>query len=570
MQFCPAPLARGKHLEMYFTRITFCAVIRQRTERMKRVSGITMKTGPRFLWKRATLLTALCVVTALSPLMARGSAELGAWEYRWGGQNEPGRAGDTVPAGPWIPAASPLNLPGRGRNTVLWLRVLIPASDIAQPAVYFDCVYYGFEAYYRGTLLYRFPGDSSLYAFHGRPWHIVSLPADAGGDHLYLKVRSARSEMGIPGATRFGGYSGHIIDIMRGDQLRATVALLLVLAGAMALLMSAVRRADPSVFWGGCALVLLGIWNIGNTRIKLLYLNEPLFWLYAEHAALYFSPVAIGLFLERIFGRGPGSSVRRGWQFLLACAIAFMAVSVVDPYWLRACTLRPFQVLLAIYLVAVCAYISREALRGDIDARIVASGLAAAIATGLYDIAVSFLGLSFILPKVSYLGLMAFIASLGMVMDRRLRVVPAKLLSFSTRQEGADRGATGTSQEKKTGPAAITPDIRSKLDQAISYLGEHYTEDVSREGLAALVDMNHDYFGKMFINYTGKKFSTYINELRITKAAGLLTRTDQNIVNIAFSVGYESLSTFYRAFQGITGLSPLVYRERFGNRSVEN
>ena len=360
-------------------------------------------------------------------------------------------------------------------------------------------------------------------------------------------------------------------DIIRGDQLRATVALLLVLAGALALLRGAGRRSDLSLLWGGCALVLLGVWNIGNTRIKLLYLDEPLFWLYAEHASLYFSPVAIGLFLERIFGRGPGSSVRRGWQFLLACAIAFMAASVYDPYWLRACTLRPFQVLLAVYLVAICAYITREALRGDIDARIAASGLATAIATGLYDIAVSFLGLSFILPKVSYLGLLAFIASLVMVMDRRLRVVPAKLLSFSNTQEGADSGAsTGGMQEKKSGSPSITPEIRAKLDQAISYLKEHYTEDVSREGLAALADMNHDYFGKMFINYTGKKFSSYIKELRITKAAGLLTTTDQNIVNIAFSVGYENLSTFYRAFQGVTGLSPLVYRERFSNKTIEN
>ncbi|HQL81289.1 MAG TPA: AraC family transcriptional regulator [Spirochaetota bacterium] len=248
-----------------------------------------------------------------------------------------------------------------------------------------------------------------------------------------------------------------------------------------------------------------------------------------------------------------------------------MAVSVYDPYWLRAYTLRPFQVLLALYLVVVCAFITREALRGDIDARIAASGLAAAIATGLYDIAVSFLGLSFILPKVSYLGLLAFIASLGMVMDRRLRVVPAKLLSFSTTREGTDSGApVGDQQEKKSAPAAITPDIRAKLEQAISYLKEHYTEDVSREGLAALIGMNHDYFGKMFISYTGKKFSSYINELRITKAAGILTTTDQNIVNIAFSVGYESLSTFYRAFQGVTGLSPLAYRERFSNNPPEN
>lgn len=554
--------------EMFFTEIIFYAVILQH---MQRTGYIRIACARP--WQRAVLFAAAGVMMALSPLQARPPAELGGWEYIWGDQMAGSLEDATLPGREWRSAPSPLDPPERGTRTMLWLRVPLPPGAVPQPSVYFDCVYYDFEAYYRGALVYRYAPAPSEPAgkFRGRPWHIVPLPDGAGGDYLSLRVLSGRPEIGIPGAARFGSYADHVSDILRGDLLRATVAFLLVLSGVLALLVHARRRDDRSILWGGCALVLLGIWNISNTRIKLLYLNDPLLWLYAEHASLYFAPVAIGLFLERIFGRGPGSAVRRGWQFMLACAIMSMAASLLDPYWLRAFTLRPFQVLLALYLIAVCAFITREALRGDIDARIAAGGLAAAIASGLYDIAVSFLGLSFILPKFSYLGLLAFIASLGIVLDRRLRVVPAKLMSFTARHENPEAELTpGLPGKKKTGHGTITPDIRAKLDRAIAYIQEHYTEDISREGLAASIDMNHDYFGKMFIIYTGKKISVYINELRVLKAASLLSSTDQNIVNIAFSAGYESLSTFYRVFQGITGLSPLAYRERFADKNAKN
>ncbi|HPA71258.1 MAG TPA: helix-turn-helix transcriptional regulator [Spirochaetota bacterium] len=89
---------------------------------------------------------------------------------------------------------------------------------------------------------------------------------------------------------------------------------------------------------------------------------------------------------------------------------------------------------------------------------------------------------------------------------------------------------------------------------------------MSREGLAGLAGMNHDYFGKMFLIYTGKKVGIYIGELRVRKAADELASTRRSIVDIAFSSGFESLSTFYRIFQAVTGLSPSAYRNRFRKR----
>lgn len=58
-------------------------------------------------------------------------------------------------------------------------------------------------------------------------------------------------------------------------------------------------------------------------------------------------------------------------------------------------------------------------------------------------------------------------------------------------------------------------------------------------------------------------FNHYINKLRIDKACMLLkTDTKKSIESIAFDSGFNSLSTFNRAFKKFTGLLPSEYRNR--------
>jgi len=108
----------------------------------------------------------------------------------------------------------------------------------------------------------------------------------------------------------------------------------------------------------------------------------------------------------------------------------------------------------------------------------------------------------------------------------------------------------------------ITESTESKIREVINYLQNNYIEDVSREGLAALVDIHPDHLGKMFKVYSGMKMSDYINELRVRNAAEKLENSDSSVIDIAFSVGFESLRTFNRAFTKFLGTSPRNYREK--------
>lgn len=53
----------------------------------------------------------------------------------------------------------------------------------------------------------------------------------------------------------------------------------------------------------------------------------------------------------------------------------------------------------------------------------------------------------------------------------------------------------------------------------------------------------------------------YVNDLRLKEAQKLLCETNDEIIDIAYSVGFGSLSSFYRFFKEQTGMSPSVYRK---------
>ena len=148
--------------------------------------------------------------------------------------------------------------------------------------------------------------------------------------------------------------------------------------------------------------------------------------------------------------------------------------------------------------------------------------------------------------RLSHYGFLVVIAGTAFIMRRRFTELHRKAEKIDARRLNRNIGT----------------DMREKLDRVIRYIEENYTEDISREGIAAAVGVHHDYLGKMFRDYTGRKIGDYISELRVSRAAGMLLEGDEPVTDIAFRVGFESLSTFYRAFQKYRGDSPAGYREK--------
>ena len=109
---------------------------------------------------------------------------------------------------------------------------------------------------------------------------------------------------------------------------------------------------------------------------------------------------------------------------------------------------------------------------------------------------------------------------------------------------------------------AITSSNEEKINKVISYIKENYQRDISREGLASLIDANPDYLGRCFKQYTGLKISEFINKVRVEEAAKKLRETNEKVIDIAYSVGFENLSTFNKTFFKVMKTVPSQYRNK--------
>ncbi len=100
------------------------------------------------------------------------------------------------------------------------------------------------------------------------------------------------------------------------------------------------------------------------------------------------------------------------------------------------------------------------------------------------------------------------------------------------------------------------------ITRAKEYILEHQGEDLSLGQVAKAVNTSTFYFCKLFKRVTGINFTDYLSRVRIEKAKNLLLNPSLRISEIAFEVGFQSLTHFNRVFKKIIGQSPTQYREQ--------
>lgn len=100
------------------------------------------------------------------------------------------------------------------------------------------------------------------------------------------------------------------------------------------------------------------------------------------------------------------------------------------------------------------------------------------------------------------------------------------------------------------------------IKRAKEYIIEHQTEELSLGQVARAVNTSTFYFCKIFKKFTGINFTDYLSRVRIEKAKNLLLNPNLRVSEIAFEVGFQSLTHFNRVFKRILGQSPTEYREQ--------
>jgi len=109
-------------------------------------------------------------------------------------------------------------------------------------------------------------------------------------------------------------------------------------------------------------------------------------------------------------------------------------------------------------------------------------------------------------------------------------------------------------------PAQITRDRQ--------FIEANYQEALTLALVARHAAMSRYYFCKVFRKATGENFNRYVSRLRVEKAKNLLLNLNHRVSEIAFAVGFQSLTHFNRMFKSIAGRSPTDYRQHLPDLSL--
>ena len=100
-----------------------------------------------------------------------------------------------------------------------------------------------------------------------------------------------------------------------------------------------------------------------------------------------------------------------------------------------------------------------------------------------------------------------------------------------------------------------------RIVQAKMFIDEHFDENIDLNKISGEAYFSKFHFIRLFKNIYGKTPHQYLTFVRINKAK-LLLDTDDQVSQICFSVGFDSVSSFTGLFKKEVGLTPSEYKRK--------
>jgi two-component system response regulator YesN len=98
------------------------------------------------------------------------------------------------------------------------------------------------------------------------------------------------------------------------------------------------------------------------------------------------------------------------------------------------------------------------------------------------------------------------------------------------------------------------------IRHAVSYIKEHFWEELTLEDVAQEVHFSPYYVSRLFKEELGLTFIEYLTKIRIDEAKRLLLETNMTVSEISDLVGYQDPSYFTKVFKKREGVTPTQFR----------
>lgn len=103
-----------------------------------------------------------------------------------------------------------------------------------------------------------------------------------------------------------------------------------------------------------------------------------------------------------------------------------------------------------------------------------------------------------------------------------------------------------------------------KIDEVMNYINFHLDSHLTLQELAQIACVSPAYFSSIFKRYNGVTLFEYITQKRVEYAIQLIKTTNKSLTEIAILCGFNSSTSFNKAFGRITGFAPSFYRKKGG------
>lgn len=115
------------------------------------------------------------------------------------------------------------------------------------------------------------------------------------------------------------------------------------------------------------------------------------------------------------------------------------------------------------------------------------------------------------------------------------------------------------SQYKKINEISKTH--RGDVFAALLYMEKNHVNPINIHEIAKDINLNADYFTRIFKQFTGLTPTEYVRNLRLAEAVALLSNSNMSVSDISVNVGFDDPAYFTRQFKKFMGVSPSLYRK---------